>query len=77
MNSVGTCAYNAPVEGFLGMLKRERVNRRYYATQADARADIVVYIERFYNPRMQRKLKRQQTEPNKFNSDVQRKWTEP
>lgn len=43
-------------------MKRERVNRRRYATMAEARADVFDYIERFYNPRKQRQMKyRQQT----------------
>lgn len=57
MSGVGSCADNAACEGFFGMLKRERVNRRRYDTHADARADIFDYIERFYNPRQRRKLK--------------------
>jgi len=32
-------ADNAPAEGFLGMLKLERVNRRYHQSHAKARAD--------------------------------------
>lgn len=58
MSAVGSCADNALAEGFFGMLKRERVNRRRYLTRSDARADVFDYIERFYNPRMQRKLER-------------------
>jgi len=50
MSAVGSCADNAAVEGFFGMLKRERVNRRKYATRTEARSDIFDYIERFYNP---------------------------
>lgn len=56
MSAVGSCADKAAVEGFFGMLKRERVNRRCYATRAEARADIFDYIERFYNPRRRRQL---------------------
>jgi putative transposase len=56
MSAVGSCADNAVAEGFFGMLKRERVNRRRYQTCAEARADIFDYIERFYNPRRRRKL---------------------
>ncbi|HXK40039.1 MAG TPA: IS3 family transposase, partial [Candidatus Paceibacterota bacterium] len=47
---------NAPAESFFGMLKRERINRRRYLTVADARADVFDYIERFHNPRIQRRL---------------------
>lgn len=56
MSAVGSCADNAPAEGFFGMLKRERVNRRCYQTHAEARADVFDYIERFYNPARRRRL---------------------
>jgi putative transposase len=56
MSAVGSCADNAAAEGFFGMLKRERVNRRQYQTRAEARADIFDYIERFHNPRKRRRL---------------------
>jgi len=56
MSAVGTCADNASMEGFFGMLKRERVNRRIYQTRAEARADVFDYIERFHNPRCRRRL---------------------
>ena len=60
MSAVGSCYDNAAAESFFGLLKRERererVNRRKYATRAEARADIFDYIERFYNQRKQRFL---------------------
>ena len=56
MSDVGHCGDNAPAEGFFGMLKRERINRRRYLTVADARADVFDYIERFHNPRIRRRL---------------------
>jgi putative transposase len=56
MSRVGSCADNAAAEGFFGMLKRERVNRRRYRTRAEARTDIFDYIERFHNPRRRRRL---------------------
>ena len=56
MSAVGSCADNAAVEGFFGMLKRERVNRRRYITRSEARSDIFDYIERFYNPARRRRL---------------------
>jgi len=40
---------NAPMESFLGSLKREWVRHRKYATRADAHADLFQYIEVFYN----------------------------
>ena len=52
----GHCADNAVAEGFFGMIKRERVHRRRYLTLAEARSDVFAYIERFHNPRMQRRI---------------------
>lgn len=56
MSAVGSCADNAAMEGFFGLLKRERVYRRIYRTRAEARADVFDYIERFHNPRRRRQL---------------------
>ena len=56
MSAVGSCADNAAMEGFFGMLKRERVYRRIYPTRSAARADVFDYIERFHNPRRKRRL---------------------
>lgn len=50
MSAVGSCADNAAAEGFFGMLKRERVNRRNYRTRDEARSEFFDYIERIYNP---------------------------
>lgn len=60
MSAVGSCADNASAESFFGQMKRERVNRRRYATLAEARSDVFDYIERFYNPRKQRQLANRQ-----------------
>jgi putative transposase len=38
------------------MLKPERASRRRYRSVADARADVFDYIERFHNPRIQRRI---------------------
>jgi len=59
MGAVGTCADNAAAESFFALLKRDRIHRRRYATRAEARRDVFDYIERFHNPRMQRRLIRQ------------------
>ncbi len=59
MSAMGSCADNATAEDFFGMLKRERVNRRQYRTQAEARADIFDYIKCRHNPRQRRRLKMQ------------------
>ncbi|WP_420820281.1 IS3 family transposase [Seongchinamella sediminis] len=56
MSAVGSCYDNAAAESFFGLLKRERVNRRRYATRSEARADVFEYIEITYNPRKRRKL---------------------
>ena len=56
MSAVGSCADNPAMEGFFGLRKRERVNRRKYRTRAEARADVFDYIERFHNPRRYRQL---------------------
>lgn len=70
MSAVGSCADNALAEGFFGMLKRERVNRRRYRTRAEARTDIFDYIERFYNPRMRRRLQKLEQPEITLNSTV-------
>jgi putative transposase len=49
MSGRGNCYDNAVVESFFGLLKRERVNRRYYLTRDEAKQDIFDYIECFYN----------------------------
>lgn len=70
MSGIGSCADNALVEGFFGMLKRERANRRSYRTRAAARADIFDYIECFYNPRMRSRLERQKNNEIRLNQTV-------
>lgn len=52
MSAVGQCSDNAAWEGFLGMLKRVRVNRTKDRSLDEAKADLFDYIERFHNPRM-------------------------
>ncbi|WP_155736462.1 IS3 family transposase, partial [Stutzerimonas frequens] len=53
------CGDNAACEGFFGQLKRERVVHQSYRTRDEARADLFDYIERFHNPRMRRRVARQ------------------
>lgn len=55
MSAVVHCGHNAAAEGFLGMLKRECVNRRRYLTMAEARTDVFDYIESFHNPRIRQR----------------------
>ncbi|MHB0850693.1 IS3 family transposase [Stutzerimonas nitrititolerans] len=59
MSAVGHCGDNAACEGFFGQLKRERVAHQSYRTRDEARADLFDYIERFHNPRMRRRVARQ------------------
>ena len=59
MSAVGHCGHNAACEVFFGLLKRERVHRMTYPTPDAARADVFEYIERFHNPRMRRRVARQ------------------
>jgi putative transposase len=41
------------------MLKRERIHHRRYRTHDEMRAEVFNYIERFHNPRMRRRIARQ------------------
>lgn len=59
MSAVGHCGDNAACEGFFGMLKRERINLQRYDHPAEARTDVFDYIERLHNPRMRRRVARQ------------------
>lgn len=59
MSAVGHCGDNAACEGFWGLLKRERIYRTSYPTLDAARADVFDYIERRHNPRMRRRIARQ------------------
>ncbi len=49
LSGKGECLDNAVAERFFGSLKRERTSQRYYRTRQEARADIIDYIEMFYN----------------------------
>lgn len=49
MSRKGNCWDNAPMESFFKTLKVERVHRMRYDTRADAKLDIVDWIEGFYN----------------------------
>jgi putative transposase len=49
MSRKGDCWDNAPMESFFHTLKTELVHHRQYATRAEAKQDIFVYIEGFYN----------------------------
>jgi putative transposase len=49
MSRRGNCLDNAATERFFRSLKSERVNYRRYQTRSEAIADIIEYIEPFYN----------------------------
>lgn len=51
MGRTGVCWDNAMAESFFSALKNERVHRTAYATKAQARRDVIAYIEGFYNGR--------------------------
>ena len=59
MSRVAKCIDNGPMEGFWGILKRERINQQRYDNPGEARTDVFDYIERFHNPRMRRRVARQ------------------
>ncbi len=66
MSAVGHCADNAACEGFFGILKRERVYRKSYPTMEVAKADLFDYMERFYNPRMRRRVAKEDLKVSAF-----------
>ena len=49
MSRRANCWDNAPMESFFKTLKVERVYQLRYDTRADARLDVVDWIEGFYN----------------------------
>ena len=49
MSRTGNCWDNAAMESFFKTLKIERVHRTRYETRAQAKLDIVNWIEDFYN----------------------------
>ena len=51
MGATGVCWDNSLAESFFAALKNERVYRTVYATKARGRADVIAYIEGFYNSR--------------------------
>ncbi len=55
LSAVGHCGDNAACEGFFGLLKRERIYHMKHPTLNAATADVIEYVERFYNLRMQRR----------------------
>jgi putative transposase len=51
MGATGVCWDNAAAESFFGTLKRELAHRRRWATRADARQDLMRWIEGWFNTR--------------------------
>jgi putative transposase len=51
MGATGVCWDNAAAESFFGTLKRELANRRRWETRADARRDLIRWIEGWFNTR--------------------------
>lgn len=59
LSAVGHCGDNSACEGFFGLLKRERIYRTSYRTLDAAGADMFDDIERRHNPRMRRRVAKQ------------------
>jgi putative transposase len=51
MGATGVCWDNAAAESFFGTLKRELAHRRRWASRADARRDLMRWIEGWFNTR--------------------------
>ncbi len=51
MSRSGNVWDNAAMESFFSSLKTERTARKTYRSRAEAKADVLDYIERFYNPK--------------------------
>ena len=49
MSRKANCWDNAVMERFWGSLKSERTNEKIYLTKETAKADVIDYIEMFYN----------------------------
>lgn len=49
MSRKGNCWDNAVMERFFGTLKSECTNNKHYATRAEAKVDVINFIELFYN----------------------------
>ena len=58
MSAVGYCGDNAACQGFFGLFKWECAAHQSYRTRDEARAHLFDYIERFHNPRMDRRVAR-------------------
>jgi putative transposase len=72
MSRRGNCWDNAVAENFFSKLKRERVNRSIYKTREQARQDIFIYLEIFYN-RKRRHAGIGYVSPERYEQDYYRK----
>jgi putative transposase len=50
----GDCWDNAAMENFFSTMKTERTSKRNYNSRDEARANVVDFIERFYNHQRRR-----------------------
>ncbi len=50
MGATGVCWDNAAAESFFGTLKRELAHKRTWPTRAEARRDLIRWIEGWFNP---------------------------
>lgn len=51
MGATGVCWDNSVAESWFGTMKRELAHRRHWATRAQARRDLIRWIEGWFNPR--------------------------
>ncbi len=65
MSRRGNCWDNAVAESFFSNLKSEKIKRRIYQTRAEAKSEILDYIEGFYN-RTRRHKHLDQISPHEF-----------
>ena len=56
MSRVGKCIDNGPMEGFWGILKRERYYKRKFSSREEVVQMITEYIDYYNNKRYQRRL---------------------
>jgi putative transposase len=71
MSRAGNCLDNAVTERFFRSLKSERVNYRRYLTRHEAIADIIDYIEPFYNQK-RRHYKLRNISPVEYEIDLRK-----
>jgi putative transposase len=50
MSRRGNCHDNTCAENYFLLLIRERIRRKFYRSREEGKADVLNYIELFYNP---------------------------